>query len=251
MPMLPTPKADLLEVFSSIQGEGILVGCRQAFLRLPGCNLKCDYCDTQFANASNCKIETMPGSGKLDLVPNPIELEQIIAIINGWKAAMPGAHHSISITGGEPLIHGDLLAAWLPELTKVLPLYLETNGTLPDELLPLIDFFDWISMDIKLHSQTGIRTDWDTHRQFLQIAKQADCYVKLVVGEQTPDIELQLAADLVVTQGEDIPIILQPVTIDDQVGISTRSLLRMQAIVAEVSNNVRIIPQTHRYLGVL
>lgn len=122
---------------------------------------------------------------------------------------------------------------------------------LPDQLEPLVQYFDWISMDIKLHSQTGERTEWDTHRQFLEIAKQTDCYVKLVVGDNTPDLELQLAADLVSTISKKIPIVLQPVTVEGQIKVSTKRLLQMQALVADTNSQVRVIPQTHRFMGVL
>jgi len=251
MPTQLLPKADLIEVFSSIQGEGELVGQRQIFIRFPGCNLTCNYCDTNFLKSPICLIESLPGSGKLDSLPNPIALEYILNLLTNWVDKFHGAHHSISITGGEPLVHDKLLLKWLPQLRKILPIYLETNGTLPVQLAKLIDYFDWVSMDIKLHSQTGIRTDWETHRQFLEIANQTNCYVKLVVGEETPDLELQLAADLVASVAKSIPLVLQPVTLNDKVGIGTTRLLQMQALCADIIKSVRVIPQTHRFIGVL
>ena len=39
-------KTHINEVFSSIQGEGTLIGRRQVFIRFSGCNLDCNYCDT-------------------------------------------------------------------------------------------------------------------------------------------------------------------------------------------------------------
>lgn len=39
-------QAGVSEIFSSIQGEGKYVGCRQLFIRLIGCNMDCPYCDT-------------------------------------------------------------------------------------------------------------------------------------------------------------------------------------------------------------
>ncbi|MEA3544674.1 MAG: 7-carboxy-7-deazaguanine synthase QueE [Thermodesulfobacteriota bacterium] len=251
MPTQPIPKADLIEIFSSIQGEGVLVGCRQIFLRFPWCNLNCRYCDTDFKQSTVCKVEDQPGSGTLASLPNPLKFEQIQTLLTEWLQALPGAHHSISITGGEPLLHAQLLASWLPELKKLLPVYLETNGTLPEQLASLIDHLAWVSMDIKLHSQTGIVTEWEIHRQFLKIASQIDCYVKLVVGEETPDDELKLAVELVASVEKNIPLVLQPVTMKDQVGISTARLLQMQALIAAVNPNLRVIPQTHRFLGVL
>ncbi|MCK4501915.1 MAG: 7-carboxy-7-deazaguanine synthase QueE [Desulfuromonadales bacterium] len=251
MPTLPIPKADLIEIFSSIQGEGLLVGSRQIFIRFPGCNLSCSYCDTDFLHSDTCQVEASPGSGILEAKNNPLNLEQITDLLSGWSRDLPGAHHSISITGGEPLLHQQVLSSWLPALRKILPIYLETNGTLPTQLESLIEHIDWVSMDIKLHSQTGVRTDWDSHRKFLEIAAQVQCYVKLVVGEQTPDLELQLAADLVSVVAKDILIVLQPVTLNGEIAISTTRLLQMQALVAGINSNVRVIPQTHRFMGVM
>ena len=251
MPTLVIPQADLIEIFSSLQGEGVLVGYRQIFLRLPGCNLNCRYCDTDFLKTTTCQVENSPGSGKLETLNNPLDLDRVKNLIMAWDAELPGAHHSISITGGEPLLHEQLLLSWLPELKQILPIYLETNGTLPDQLKLLIQHIDWVSMDIKLHSQTGVRTEWQTHRRFLEIAKQTRCYVKLVVGEQTPDLELQLAADLVSGIAKDIPIVLQPVTLKNRIGISATRLLQMQALISNINPHLRIIPQTHRFMGVL
>lgn len=251
MPATRPAEAPLIEIFSSIQGEGILVGCRQIFLRLPHCNLDCRYCDTDFAVTDLCQVEDPPGSGQLRALENPLALEQVQALITGWCQDAPGAHHSISVTGGEPLVNHETLAAWLPALRQVLPIYLETNGTLPAELENLIPSIDWVSMDIKLNSQTGLTTDWDLHRKFLQIANRTSCYVKMVVGATTATLELQQAAELVAETSSEIPLILQPVTIDERIGVSTRALLEMQQLIAATHPNVRIIPQTHRFMGLL
>ncbi len=251
MPTQLIPKTDLLEIFSSIQGEGVLVGCRQIFLRFPDCNLNCQYCDTDFLPSKICQIESQPGCGNLENINNPLDFITVEGLISAWVSGLPGVHHSLSITGGEPLLHQSVLSSWLPELRKILPIYLETNGTLPDQLAALIQHLDWVSMDIKLHSLTGVRTEWDIHRQFLEIANQTGCYVKLVVGEETPDLELQLAADLVSAVSKQIPIVLQPVTRAGRITIATGRLLQMQALISEINSNVRVIPQTHRFMGVL
>ena len=251
VPATPPTEAPLIEMFSSIQGEGLLVGCRQVFLRLPHCNLNCRYCDTDFSATTFCEVEDPPGSGALKTLPNPLSLPQVVAQIESWCRQAPRAHHSLSITGGEPLIHLQLLATWLPELRKILPIYLETNGTLPDALELLIGHIDWVSMDYKLPSVTGEASDWQQAQRFLQIARQVNCYVKLVVAETTPLDELLAAADSIAAVSSEIPVILQPVTVDGRVGLSTRQALQVQTQLAALLSDVRIIPQTHRFLGFL
>lgn len=248
VPATPQTESNLIEIFSSIQGEGILVGCRQIFLRFAGCNLNCRYCDTDFAAATDCQIEDPPGSGKLKMLANPVGLATVYGLVDQWCKVAPAAHHSISLTGGEPLLQHAVLADWLPELRKLLPIYLETNGTLPDELERLLPHIDWISMDIKLDSLTGSATDWDTHRDFLRLACKTNCYVKMVVADRTTDLEIQLAAKLVADIAADIPLILQPVTLDGRVAVSTQRLLTMQQSISAIYGNVRIIPQTHRFM---
>ena len=251
VPVSPQVKAGLIEIFSSLQGEGVLVGCRQIFIRFAGCNLDCRYCDTDFAAVAACTIEDPPGSGQSIMLNNPLALQAFLPLLKRWVTDAPAAHHSISLTGGEPLLQSDTLSAWLPELRRLLPIYLETNGTLPDQLEQLLPQIDWVSMDLKLPSLTGAVTDWDIHRRFLELANKTNCYVKMVVADATPEQELRLGAELVAAVSAEIPLIIQPLTIDDRVAVSTRRLLAMQQFISAIHKNARVIPQTHRYLGVL
>lgn len=249
--MPPIPGADLIEVFSSLQGEGDLVGRRQVFMRFSGCNLACAYCDTNFLSSPVCHIEEKPGSGELVTVDNPVALDCICGLLQRWITEFPGAHHSISITGGEPLLHAEVLAQWLPQLQHYLPISLETNGTLPSALRSLVHHVDYVAMDIKLPSVAGIETDWQCHAEFLAVAVRTRCSVKLVVDEHTRDDELKKAAKLVNDISPSTPIILQPVTRNDRVGVSVPRLLAMQTLVTAVHAETLVIPQTHIFMGVM
>lgn len=250
-PVMSPTDGPLIEVFSSIQGEGLLIGCRQIFVRLALCNLDCRYCDTAIEAPASCRIETAPGAGTFTALANPVSLEVLTSLVADWNARLPGGHHSISITGGEPLVHGRLLQDWLPALRSLLPVHLETNGTLPQAFAPLADLVDWVSMDIKLASQTGEPTPWAAHEAFLALAAGRGCCVKAVVGPETPVEEVRQAADLMQRLAPTAPLILQPLTRQDRVAIAAADLLHLQAQAARIHPLVRVIPQTHAFLGLL
>lgn len=239
----------VVEIFSSIQGEGLYLGRRQIFIRLADCNLACAYCDTEFQRASLFPCEIRPGCGFSTDMPNPVASYEIAELVARWTRDLPGAHHSISITGGEPLCQADALAAWLPELRKILPVHLETNGTLPDALAPLLSEIDFISMDIKLASVTGVPTPWEAHRRFLQLVAQSPCQVKLVVGPQTPADEFLTAVHFIHETAPTLPIILQPQSIDRRVSLAADQLLQLQAVATAIHTDVRVIPQVHLFLN--
>jgi 7-carboxy-7-deazaguanine synthase len=245
--------ASLIEIFSSIQGEGLLIGARQVFLRFQSCNLDCIYCDTGRNVISEfCTIEASPGRRDFVQVSNPIDIERVIKLLEKWQQGWPGIHHSISLTGGEPLLNHEILRTWLPALQKQLPIYLETNGTLHAILASLIGYFDHISMDIKLPSTSGHPELWELHREFLKIAVQKDVFVKIVIGEQTEDWEIIRACKLISSINTGIPLILQPVTLEKgEIGISPVKTLEFHELATGYLREVRIIPQTHKFLGQL
>ncbi len=253
MPVPATAKTDaqLLEVFSSIQGEGMLVGCRQVFIRFAGCNLACRYCDTPFEPQDACRIEDAPGSGVFVGVRNPVSLDLVHDTLCQWLKVLPGAHHSISLTGGEPLVHADALAAWLPSLQKLLPVHLETNGTLPAALEKVLPWLDNVAMDIKLESMTGVPTPWDAHRKFLRAGRKTSLQVKVIAGEETSVSELEKVAGLVAKEAPEVTIILQAYTGDRGIAVSGQKLLDFQGRLAGIHPLVRVIPQTHRFMDIL
>lgn len=245
--------ANLIEIFSSIQGEGTRIGLRQVFIRFFGCNLACEYCDTNVGvDAALCRIEQTPGRTDFFEVGNPVDMTTVLSLLHRWEREWPGVHHSISLTGGEPLLHFDTLYRWLPEIRQILPIHLETNGVLHLALSRVINNIDHISMDIKLPSSSGETALWDDHRQFLEIAVQSDVSVKVVVNSSTGHWEIQRAAAMIASVDRNIPLIIQPETAGDlKINVSTLSLLELQEVAAVSLPDVRIIPQTHRFIGLL
>lgn len=106
----------VVEIFKSIEGEGVRAGLPVTFIRLYGCNLRCEYCDTKYSY----------GEGE-----GPCEQSQTMTVEEIVSAVMQFGCPNITITGGEPLIH--------PGIEKLIDLLLmcgcevniETNGTRP------------------------------------------------------------------------------------------------------------------------
>ena len=241
------------EIFSSIQGEGMLAGRRQIFVRLTECNLDCHYCDTDFKKSDICRIESNPGSGTFNNIPQPLSLHKISSVFDDWRSQMPGAHHSASFTGGEPLLHADALTEWLPELRKSLPIHLETNGTMHIALRSVKQYLDYISMDMKLPSTAGCTEQlWDLHALFLREAYGSNVSVKVVVGELTSEVEIRQVCDVISSVDASIPLFLQPLTLPGgTVGITAAHVLHLQELASSRLPDVRVIPQMHLLLGAL
>jgi organic radical activating enzyme len=197
-------------------------------------------------------IEETPGKRNFALIRNPVTLEGVLEIFQKLVNACPGAHHSLSLTGGEPLLHYATLMEWLPALRDILPVYLETNGTLHSELTKCIGFLEYISMDVKLPSTSGIDGLWEEHRTFLSIASRKNVFVKIIVAEATQSWEIRKTCELILSVDINIPLVIQPMTsVSGDATVSPSTLLEFQEIAGCCLREVRVIPQTHRFLHML
>lgn len=233
---------NLIEIFSSVQGEGKFVGCRQIFIRLAGCNLNCAYCDTNFNPPVFCSVENT-------LIKNPVTAQQVAEIVKKLNSETPA--HSISFTGGEPLLHKNFIAE-VSQLTKNsgLKIFLETNGTLADELEKILNCIDIVSMDIKLPTATG-KNLFPEHEKFLKIAAKKDLYAKIVIAAETSDEEFNDAINLIAKVSKKILLILQPVTpVKNFHAASSEKILSLQSRALKILEDVRVIPQTHKLINV-
>lgn len=240
----------LKEIFSSLQGEGIHIGCRQIFVRLAGCNLACRYCDTDFDSEAGCRIETEPGSGRFREVKNPWSALRLTELLQHWQTAFPGLHRAITLTGGEPLLQADALARWLSRQQGGLPVHLETNGTLVEQARSLRGSIDFFSIDLKLSSVTGEPTPWEEHRRFLEACRGRPAQIKIVVAPGLDENEMRQAAGLAAGCLPQAPLILQPVTEAGRPSVAGRRLLSWQKALSQIHPDCRVIPQVHPLLVV-
>lgn len=250
--MLELPKAYIYEIFSGIQGEGLYVGERELFIRFCGCNLSCPYCDTKYAleKVSTCLVERKPGTREFDIYPNPLGVEEFLDLLSHLLGKR-GIHRSIFLTGGEPLLWSQFLALFLPQAKRIfrLPITLETNGTLPSELSNILPWIDIVSMDYKLPSTISGKDYSEEHKEFLNLVKKKDSFIKLVITSSVDVEELRKAFRIIKDIG-DFPIIIQPVTPSGGIKPPTEPmLLKMQEIGKEFFKIVRVVPQMHKLMA--
>ena len=98
----------VVEIFRSIDGEGIRTGLPVTFIRLFGCNLRCNYCDTNYSYGDN-----------------PYTTMDTYTILN--EVGKLGVKR-ITLTGGEPLIQDNIKELIDSLLLNDYEVNIETNG---------------------------------------------------------------------------------------------------------------------------
>lgn len=112
------------EIFQSLEGEGTQAGFVTTFIRLFGCNLNCNWCDTAYSRA-------------------PHHPQSVLTVAEILAETVRLGTKRICLTGGEPLLHGEksaLLIRALSELDGIDDIHIETNGSIP--LTPFIRLRD-------------------------------------------------------------------------------------------------------------
>ncbi|MFA6450343.1 MAG: radical SAM protein [bacterium] len=102
------------EIFSSILGEGTYAGVPCAFVRLTGCNLRCAYCDTQFAYENGIEMS----------------VDQVVRSVAKYNLA------PVLVTGGEPLLQDGVYELLNKLLDADHIVLLETNGAVSVDKVP-------------------------------------------------------------------------------------------------------------------
>lgn len=217
------------EIFASIQGEGPVVGYKQLFIRFCACNLKCAYCDTDFSE--DVAVEY-----------SPVELYEKINKEYDLKT-----FHSISFTGGEPLLAVEFLKDFLPLVKDKTQVYLETNATLADNLGEIKQYVDIISADIKLKSSTGLDTI-NLHKKFFEKCQGIYTFAKVVFDENITKAEIKDCVDLAKEFG--IELVLQPKMVNDKMSVTSEFCNAILEEFTKSYQNTRLIPQVHKFIDV-
>jgi len=94
------------EIFYSIQGESTHAGRPCVFVRLTGCNLRCDWCDTEYAFSDGRRMT----------------VAEVVAQVEAYRCPL------VEITGGEPLLQDAVHPLMLAMLGRGLSVMIETSG---------------------------------------------------------------------------------------------------------------------------
>ncbi len=240
------------EIFSSIQGEGPWVGQRHIFVRFSGCDIRCKYCDTPAAvdrdrgGAGFCRVQRSPCSMEYEQAPHLLSPRKATVFCS--RLVIPGpSRPTLSLTGGEPLLHLEFLTAWLPAMRSGYSIYLETNGIRHRAMRELHEMIDIVSMDFKLPSATGLRPFWDEHREFLAAARGKTLFVKVVVTADTIRDDILTSADIIAAYDASVPLVIQPA--GGPLAPESGQLIDFQQAALGSLADVRVIPQAHKLLS--
>ncbi len=206
---------NVIELFKSIQGEGIHIGVPSIFIRFAKCNLTCQHCDTKYSWNEKGKYSVNDAIEYIKQNPRYIY---------------------VVLTGGEPLLYQDDLITLLGEIDK--KIIIESNGILkPDGLLVAFMYHNLWSISPKLHL-------WNTTPLLKQIVGWnafENVQFKFVI---TCPEDLEKIKFLVNTQTIDKQIIIQPDGNRKDYDVACRELADW------VNENemiqVRVLPQFHR-----
>lgn len=100
----------VVEIFKSIEGEGVRAGFPAIFIRLEGCNLRCSYCDTKYSYE--------------DASFEELSVEEVVQCVEKLDC------YRVTLTGGEPLIHDDIMELVSRLVESGHEVNIETNGSI-------------------------------------------------------------------------------------------------------------------------
>ena len=126
-------KYPIVEIFHSVQGEGFHTGIPHVFIRFGNCNLRCEWCDTDFMTFEDMDIDS--------IIEEVLSYDCDRVIFTGGEPAM----QDLSVIGKRLKEHG-------------ISISIETNGTIPVD--PIVDWIcvspkDQLYPNVSIKQRTG------------------------------------------------------------------------------------------------
>ena len=234
-------KVRLFEIFTSVEGEGILYGTKTLFVRLAGCPFTCFYCDTK---------ESLPADSGTEY-----SIDDATKLID---SNLKNQTYKVNFTGGDPLIQHEAVALLAKHIqNKKIPTYLESSCFDIDRFDHVLPFIDIVKIEFKTKDSEFV--DSKHYEKLIShtmkclessIKSKKTTYIKIVVSSKTqPDEFADLVKDIfnIVSKDNIDGFIIQPTY-----GISEPSLdllLELYDLVYPHYIDVKVVPQLHKFIG--
>ena len=234
-------KVRLFEIFTSVEGEGILYGTKTLFVRLAGCPFTCFYCDTK---------ESLPLDSGTEYT-----IEAANQLID---SNLQNQTYKVNFTGGDPLIQHQAVAELAKHIqNKKIPTYLESSCFDIDRFNHVLPFIDIVKIEFKTKDSDFV--DSEHYEKLIghtmkclesSVTSKKTTYVKIVVSSKTQLNEFKKLVDDIFNtiSKEDIHgFVIQPTY-----GISEPTLdllLNLYDIVFPHYIDVKVVPQLHKFIG--
>ncbi len=229
------------EIFTSIEGEGILFGTKTMFVRLAGCPFMCHWCDTPYALPMDSGIE--------------YSIEEVKESI--LKNLQPNTY-KVNFTGGEPLVQHEAvieLAKFVRQ--KGLRVYLESSCYDAGRFAKVLPYIDICKVEIKLRDSKIVnekqysnllKNEQECLRQAINNSKTT--FIKVVVTnssnlEEFKDIVAEVFK--IAKPSELAGFIIQPSYRVDEPTLDV--LFGFYDTVYPMYDQVRVVPQLHKVIG--
>ena len=234
-------KTRIFEIFTSIEGEGILYGTKTLFVRLAGCPYSCFYCDT---------LDALPlDSGKEYSITEACNLIDTNLQDNTFK---------VNFTGGEPLIQHEAVSELAKHVkARGIPTYLESACFDSKRFLHVLPSIDFVKIEFKTidsefidekHYPDLVRNTLECLQAAVEAKKTT--YIKIVVSSKTELSSFKVLLDQIfkiISKQNISGFIVQPTTSISEPTLE--QLLQFYDAVYPYYDEVRVVPQLHKIIS--
>ena len=224
-----------------MEGEGILYGTKTLFVRLAGCPFKCFYCDTKDSLPMNSGQE--------------YTIEEACKMI---EKSLQKNTYKVNFTGGDPLVQSEAVLQMARFVrSKKIPTYLESSCYDSQKFSSILPYIDYVKIEFKTPESEFVDPKHyskllENELKCLRYAAESKkiTYIKVVINSKTqlkPFKKLLERVFDVVPKSKIAGFIIQP-----SYGIaepSLKMLLSFYDAVYSYYDEVRIVPQLHKFIG--
>lgn len=215
----------IIELFKSIQGEGLYIGIPSIFVRFKDCNLHCSWCDTKYSWAE----------------PGCYTWRDAVKFIRDAPV-----YNHIVFTGGEPLLpenQDEMLSILQHTMTSNSKITIETNGLIkPDnEIRDIMKNKGLWSVSPKLQFMKDYNP---ATLRFFDDQKSIQWKFVITEVEKNVNAVIDLMERGIVTANINVPIVLQPNGYVANYHTACRELV--EYVINNNFTEFRVLPQFHK-----